>query len=268
MQDWDDAFANLAYIPGGDALLGQIAGEAKAFRLNASAEFDVPYEDDARTSFDLFHPSQGSPKGLMIFVHGGYWMQTSKADWSHLARAAVVHGYAACLPGYTLAPAARISQITQEVGQAIQTAAEMVQGPIHLCGHSAGGHLAARMICNDSPLSANTLDRIASVVPISGVFDLRPLMHTQMNRTLQLDDAEAAAESPALLSPSYKGRLTVWVGSDERPEFLRQSRLLASAWVGADFDIRLIEESGAHHFSVLDGLKNSGSPLAEALFAD
>ena len=268
MQDWDDAFANLAYISDGELLLGQIANDARAFRLNAHADFDVPYSDGARNKFDFFHPSQGSPKGLMIFVHGGYWMQTSKADWSHLARAAVERGYAACLPGYTLAPAARISQITLEVGQAIQTAAKIVEGPIYLCGHSAGGHLAARMICNDSPLNTNVLARIESVAPISGVFDLRPLMHTEMNQTLRLDYLEAATESPALLSPDYKGLLTIWVGSDERPEFIRQSRLLSSAWADADINIRLTEEKNAHHFTVLEGLKDPSSPLVEAIFAD
>ena len=37
--------------------------------------------------------------------------------------------------------------------QAVEKIAGMVGGPIHLTGHSAGGHLATRMVCTNSPLS-------------------------------------------------------------------------------------------------------------------
>ncbi|MEM1237595.1 MAG: alpha/beta hydrolase [Pseudomonadota bacterium] len=268
MKDWDDAFANLAYIAGGDALLDDIAREAAAFRTGVKAEFEVPYGDRERTRFDLFFPEATPPKGLMIFIHGGYWMHTSKSDWSYLAAAALARGYVACFPGYTLAPQALIAEITQEVGLAIAAASTRVQGPIFLAGHSAGGHLVARMVCEDSPLSPTVLSRIKRVMPISGVFDLRPLMKTQMNQTLGLTDASAIQESPVLKRPLPSIPVDLWVGSAERPEFLRQSRLLNLAWQGFDAEISLIEDPDAHHFSVLDGLRDGASPLAERLFAN
>ena len=168
------------------------------------------------------------------------------------------------LPGYTLAPGARISAITRQIGAAIARAAALVDGPLRLAGHSAGGHLAARMICADSPLAPKLLARIGKVVSISGLHDLRPLRHTKMNDVLRLDDAEAAAESPALRLPVPGARLTCWVGADERPEFLRQSRLMAMIWNGLA-QTRLVEEAGRDHFSILQGLTRPDSPLTTEL---
>jgi acetyl esterase/lipase len=172
------------------------------------------------------------------------------------------------MPTYTLCPEIRISGIVAEIGQAVERAAGMVAGPIHLTGHSAGGQLAARMVCANSPLSKAVLSRIRNVVPISGLHDLRPLMRTAMNGTLKIDLTEAAAESPALLEPVEGLSITCWVGGGERSEFIRQSALLANMWVGLGAATALVEEADRHHFTVVDGLADPGHPLTRALLAD
>ena len=137
------------------------------------------------------------------------------------------------MPSYTLCPEIRIGGIVAEVGAAIEHAAKMIGGPIHLTGHSAGGHLASRMICANSPVSELVRRRIVNTVSISGLHDLRPMMRTAMNADLGIDDAEAIAESPAMLEPMAGARLTCWVGGAERSEFIRQNALLSNVWIGA-----------------------------------
>ena len=123
------------------------------------ARLDLVYGDGQRNRFDLFLP-EDTPKGLVVFVHGGYWVRFDKSYWSHLARGSVEHGYAVAMPSYTLCPQTRISGITREIGAAIAAAASMIAGPIHLTGHSAGGHLATRMISATSPLSDALRSRV------------------------------------------------------------------------------------------------------------
>ena len=261
MKDWDDAFANSAHIPGSGDFPAQWAAAALAYRGSGRRiDLNVGYGPGPRDCFDLVWPD-GQPKGLAVFVHGGYWMQSDKSFWTDLAEGARAAGWLVCLPGYALAPTVRISAITRQIGQAISAAAERVAGPIRLAGHSAGGHLVARMICTDTPLSPDLSARIDRTLSISGVHDLRPLRHTRMNATLGLDGAEAALESPALLRPTATARLTCWVGGGERPEFLRQARLMARRWHGsADCVV-----DGMHsHFSVLDGLRDPASPITGA----
>ena len=188
-------------------------------------------------------------------------MGFDKSFWSHLAEGAVRRGWTFAVPSYPLAPEVRIRDITRTVARAIAYAAERVPGPIALAGHSAGGHLVARMACLDGPLSAAERERLVRVAPISGLFDLRPLMRTRMNRTLRLDEAEAVAESPALARPLPDLHLTAWVGADERPEFLRQSELIANVWTGVGAATKCVRLSGRHHFDVIGELTDLDSAL-------
>lgn len=266
--DWDAAYNNTDYIPGGADFPGRWTELAASFRdgmiSKGKAELDVAYGDGEREAFDLFMPDS-EPQGLMMFVHGGYWMRFGKEHFSHLAKGAIDRGWAAVLPSYQLAPAIRIGGITRSIGRAIDTAAGRVGGPLRIAGHSAGGHLVTRMICADSPLHPMTRDRLDRVVSISGVHDLRPLLKTALNETLCLDLAEAEMESPALNEPVDGAQVVCWVGSDERPEFVRQNDLLANIWTGLGAAMSSRHDETRHHFDVIDGLADQNSSLAQAL---
>jgi arylformamidase len=265
---WDDAYSNGAYIPGGDGYPAKWTSEAARFhdaimRLGR-AQLDQPYGSKPRERFDLFLP-EGSAKGLFVFVHGGYWMAFDKSSWSHLAQGALERGWAVAVPSYTLCPEVRISEITVEITQAITAIADRVAGPLVLAGHSAGGHLVTRMACADLPLPQSVRRRIRHVVSISGLHDLRPLLMTSMNKTLRMDAAEAARESPAFLLPMPNARVTCWVGSNERPEFLRQNALLPNIWTGLGARMSEHRAPGRHHFDVIEELADPGSPLIGTL---
>jgi acetyl esterase/lipase len=265
---WDDAYTNSAYIPGGSGYADKWASEAAQFReamtKRKRALLDQPYGSRSRERFDLFLP-EAQPRGLFVFVHGGYWMQFDKSSWSHLASGALDRGWAVALPSYTLCPEVRVSEITRQIAQAIATISDRVAGPVMLAGHSAGGHLVSRMGCAESPLPDAVRPRIRHIVSISGLHDLRPLMRTSMNQTLRLDEAEAMRESPALLRPMTGARVTCWVGSAERPEFLRQNALLANIWTGLGARMAEHQAKGRHHFDVIEELTDSGSPLTSTL---
>lgn len=261
--EWDDAYTNGAYIENGDTYPQRWAADARAFRARIDAEGrfrgDIPYGPHVRNRFDLFLP-RGAALGLVVFVHGGYWLRFDKSSWSHLAAGPLEHGLAVAMPSYVLCPQARIAEITQQVGAAITVASAEIPGLIHLAGHSAGGHLVSRMASDTSPLGPDVFERVRKIVSISGVHDLHPLMHTTMNETLRIDAAEAAAESPALLRPRNGADITFWVGADERPEFLRQTALMKRAWSAPT-----IVEQGLNHFTVVEGMADRNHPLVETL---
>lgn len=268
ISDWSDAYANAPNIPGGDRWPAAWVQPAQAYRdtLQGRATLDISYGEGARNRFDLFRP-EGRPKGLVIFVHGGFWKALDKSFWSHLARGSVDSGYAVAMPSYTLCPAVRISEITREIAASVECAAAMIEGRLLLAGHSAGGHLVTRMISATSPLPGDIKVRISHTVSISGLHDLRPLMKAAMNTELRIDEAEARAESPALLEPMQDARVTCWVGSAERPEFVRQNALLANIWTGLGAKTRVIEEPGRHHFDVIDGLADPDHQLTRTLLS-
>jgi acetyl esterase/lipase len=268
IEDWDDAYANGVNIARGERWPDAWAQAARACRDRKAGEgrarLDLAYGDGPRHRFDLFLPA-AELKGLVVFIHGGFWMKLDQTFLSHLAAGPLAHGHAVAMPTYTLCPAIRVSGIVAEVARAVEAAAAMVEGPVRLAGHSAGGHLATRMVCADSPLSGAVRARIANTVSISGLHDLRPLMRTKMNETLRLDAAEAAAQSPALLAPMPGARLVSWVGAAERSEFVRQNALLANVWTGLGAATICVEEPDRHHFTIVDGLADPSHALTAAL---
>lgn len=268
MRDWNDAFNNMGHVKGSDALPGFWAARAAEYRAGtAQIETDIKYGTAEREVFDLVLPD-GDAKGLIVFVHGGFWMRLDKSYWSDLAEGARLRGWAVCIPSYTLTPDISISGITRQIGSAIQVVASRIAGPIRLAGHSAGGHLVTRMLCADSPLPSQVHARTEHCLSISGLHDLRPLLHTGMNATLRMTAEEAVAESPVLQAPALPAHLTCWVGGGERPEFIRQSRILTMMWDGLDAQTRLHVDADYNHFTVLEGLKDQYSPICEALLGD
>lgn len=263
--DMDDAYANAKYIPNASEFVEKWENEAREWREMENAagrlQVNLAYGPNEREKFDLFLPS-GRPEGLLVFVHGGYWHKFDKFSWSHFSAGATARDCAVAMPSYPLAPEVRISEITQCIRRAIEEAARRVRGPIVLTGHSAGGHLVARMLCEDG-LSPETAARLKRVVPISPLSDLRPLLETQMNADLRLDAGEAARESPALSKKHFDVPVTVWVGGAERPAFLDQARGLADAWQNT----KLVIDPERHHFDVIDGLRDPESPLMRALLS-
>ncbi len=251
--DYDRAYANGPFIPGAETFPPRWTRDAADFRaaLGKRARTAIAYGPKPRNQLDLFLP-EAAPRGLLVFVHGGYWLRFDRDMWSHLAAGAMARGWACAMPSYTLAPEARISAMTREIASAVEVAASLVPGPVVVAGHSAGGHLSARMGCADVSLS--TL--VKRVVPISPLADLEPISFTAMNADLSLDPAEIAGESPARLSLRPGVESHIWVGAQERPAFLWQARLLSEAW-----SCRWTPESGKHHFDVIDGLTDPTSSL-------
>ncbi|MFU0503528.1 alpha/beta hydrolase [Pseudaminobacter sp. NGMCC 1.201702] len=266
--DWDDAYSNAAHIPDGQSYVGRWTAQAAAFREKllhtTRMRQDIAYGDHERNRYDLFLP-EGTAKGLVVFVHGGYFIACDKSMWSHLAAGSLAHGYAVAVPSYVLCPDASISNITRQIAVAIAAAAREIAGPIFLTGHSAGGHLVSRMSTTTTPLAAEVAGRIRKTVSISGLHDLRPLINTKMNAMLRLDAAEARAESVALLDPVAGTDITCWVGAEERPEFLRQNALLENLWSSFDVRVSSVEEPGRHHYNIIDGLTDSSHGLVRTL---
>jgi acetyl esterase/lipase len=259
MTKMDDAYEAMRLTPGATDLPPRWAKASEAFRarLGLRAEIAIPYGALEREHFDLFHP-EGAAKGLLVFVHGGYWRAMDASSWSQLAEGALARGWAVAMPTYSLCPQVRISDITRQIARAVTTAANRVAGPVSLAGHSAGGHLVARMTAPDM-LGADLAARLHHVVPISPLADLRPLMQTAMNADFRLTEAEAIAESP-VFQPRPDVPVTVWVGGAELSGFINQARWLSEAW-RAQQQVA----PGKHHFDVIDALSDPDSDMVKTL---
>lgn len=260
IDDWNAAYDNRAAVPTHEEYFAGWEADAAAFRAGHPPE-DHAYGDTAREQMDIFRPDSPS-RGLLVFIHGGWWSFFGREYFSHLAAGALARGWTVAIPSYTLCPDIRIAGITLEMKRATEAAsATAPDGPLVIAGHSAGGHLTAMMGAAETGLDEAVFSRLARLIPISGVPDLRPLMQVAMNQTLQIDSAEARTASPLFLTPRIGHHdMIAWVGGDETPEFLRQNALLADMW-GGSLATRRVEAAGDNHFSVIAPLTDPESEL-------
>lgn len=188
----------------------------------------------------------GPAAPLLAFIHGGYWQALSAADSLYPAPEALARRWSYAAIEYTLAPEASIGTMVEECRGALAALARSVRpSSVVLAGHSAGAHLAAMVaLVADPPLP---IDRL---VLLSGVYDLRPLVHTTVNGPLGLDEAAAAALSPQLLplAGERPETLVVW-GENDTDAFKAQGRAFATRLAAAAQEI-----AGRHHFDIVDDL--------------
>ncbi len=234
-----------------------------ALRRENQGLLELPYGANPRCRFDLFLGKAGAP--LVVFIHGGYWQSLSKERYSFVAAPFLREGMNVALLGYPLAPQATIADIQGHILSGLDAVFGALAEQAHMpeawaiCGHSAGGHLAA----SAAQAWSARLPRLCGLVPISGLFDLEPLIETSLNETLNLDLESARALSPLLQSPA-EAPLTAVVGAAETSGFLIQSeRFLEHYRRSGRSDGRLVLLPEANHYSILLDFLQPHSQIAE-----
>lgn len=233
---------------------------------------DVPYGQTAMEKLDIFMPA-GASRGLLMFIHGGYWRALDKKDHSFIAPAFTEAGVTVAVVNYALCPSVTVEDITRQM---LQASAWLYRnggnfgapfGKLHVAGHSAGGHLTAMMLAALWPVFASDLPPkvVQGGFSISGVFDVAPLINMAMNADVRLTPKMAARVSPAFLPPATDAPLFTAVGGDEQSGFHHQNQLIAKKWKRVHAGD--IPCPGENHFSILDRLAEPGSTLNRAVLA-
>jgi arylformamidase len=264
--DYEAEYNNRARVPEHEEIFARWTRDAELYRADTlkrgKAELGVPYGDTPRQSLDLFLPETGEGAPLTLFIHGGWWRSLDPSMFSQMARGLNAHGVMVAVTGYDLCPNVTIADIVEEMRRACAFLWQRFGRRIFVCGHSAGGHLAAALVATDWPAlyPKAPADLVPAGYAISGVFDLAPLVSISPNQDLRLD-AEAARKLSPAFWPLAPGRVfDAVVGGLESSEFKRQSQLIVRAWQNAA-QTRYEEIGGTNHFTVIDALAEPQSAM-------
>lgn len=256
------AYNNVAHVGADVARAKTEAWTAASAKLREQRpkELNLAYAPGERTKWDLY-PAADAKAPCFVHIHGGYWQRGSREIFACLAEGALARGWSAALPGYTLAPDANLTQITQELRTAFDWMgkngeAHGIAGPLIVTGWSAGGHLTALLL--DHP-------NITAGMSISGVFDLAALRDSpHVNDKMKLTEVEVETLSPMRL-PGVNKPLSISYGTGELPAMVATSRDFHAYRARAHLPGQLVPITGANHFTILDQLRVPNSVLTRSV---
>jgi arylformamidase len=258
-------------VPDHQQIFARWESESEQARASLGSYLDVPYGPTETEKLDLFR-AQGKSRGLLMYIHGGYWRSLDKKNFSFVAPALVRSGITVAVPNYALCPAVQVEDIVMQMVQAcawLYRNGDNFGAPVHrlfVCGHSAGGHLAAMMLCCHWPKYAPDLPKkiVSAALSISGLYDLTEIVKVpSINSDVRLTAKSATKVSPAFMPPATNAPFFTAVGGKENEGFHIQNALIAKKWGRArSADVAC---PGENHFTILDQLCKRESSLFSAV---
>ena len=256
----DAAYDNTGAVADSQEYRARWWDESVAIRAEPQSRLDLRYGARPRATLDYFPARANAP--LFVFIHGGYWQRNEKERFSFVSRGPQAHGINVAVPGYTLGPDARMSEIVNEIGQALTFLAEhsgelgFDRSKILVGGWSAGGHLTTAVAGHPA---------VAGGMPISGIFDLEPIALGVLNEKLSLSSEEIEKLSPLRNLPDRRIPLSLYAGADELSELRRQSQDYFNALRAKGLPASFTLLPGHHHFSILGELARPDGALTHGL---
>jgi arylformamidase len=275
----DAQYDNRMKVPDSLEMLRAGTERSAMARTEISGQLNVSFGPAVEESLDIFPAAPAAisgPAPIQVFIHGGYWRKMHKDDFSYVARAFTPRGCATVVINYGLIPTIDMDELVRQCRAALawthRNAAGFGGDPerIFISGHSAGGHLVAMMMATDWPRfdaqsPALPVDLVKGGCGISGLYDLEPIRLCFLNEELKLDPETAARNSPLALAPGGPGSLLLAVGSEEGPEYQRQSEDLAAAWRRHGIAVEVVVLAGQNHFTIVEQLGDPDAALSRLI---
>jgi arylformamidase len=269
--DYDLLYNPRLTVSGYEEIFARWERDSERARARLDCYLDVPYGAAQSETLDIFR-AKGDSRGLLMVIHGGYWRSLDKMRFSFLAPALADAGITVAVVNYALCPAVQVADI---VMQMVQASAWLYRnganfgapaGRLAVCGHSAGGHLAAMMLaCQWSRYSPDLPRKaVSSALSISGLYDLTEIVKVpSVNGDVRLTEKTALKVSPAFIPPATDAPLYTAVGTEENEGFHIQNRLIAERW--STVHRADVPCPGRNHFTVLDDLCDPGTRLFKSV---
>ncbi len=224
----------------------------------------IQYGSADAEQLDLYTPNKKNAP-IHIFVHGGAWRSgNGSGNNAYNARKFVESGMLYIAPDYQLAPDAdgsmypMVDQLRNAVVWTYQNAAKYGGNPdrIFLSGHSAGGHLGGVLITTDWTEYGLPADVIKGAFLSSGMYDLYPVSLSSRNEYVEFSDKMVQDFSPINHIAKIKTPVILAYGTQESPEFKRQSEAFADALRKHSKEVELHVLEGYNHFEIMIALGN------------
>ena len=263
-KELDDAYDQAVYAPNRKQVNSRLEKASEFARFYLGLPVRQAYGPSAIERLDVY-PTEGKHAPIVVFIHGGAWKSGTAADHSYGAEAIVRAGAHFLVPDFDPVQAAggslfpMVDQIRRSIAWVHRNADSFGGDPdrIYVVGRSSGSHLAGcAAITEWSKQFGLPADIVKGYVLQSGMYDLRGPRLSKRGAYVKFTDEMEQELSPERHIDRIVTPIVLLYGSNETPEFQRQSHDFAAALRAAGKQVELILAEDYNHFEIAETLAN------------
>lgn len=272
-KELDDAYNQRVYAPNMDQVLKRSARNSELVRERLGAPKRLSYGPTPIEALDLY-AARGANAPINIYVHGGAWRVGLAKDNSFQAEMFVNAGAHLAVLDFNnvIETAGSLMTMADQVRRGVvwvyKNARSFGGDPerIFVSGHSSGGHWVGVLLTTHWQRDFGVPQTmIKGGVAASGLFDLKPARLSARSNYVRFTDEVEAALSAQRHIDKLSAPVALVYGTEETPEFQRQSRDFAAAVKAAGKPVTLSVMEGYNHFEVWEQLANPYSLFGRAV---
>jgi arylformamidase len=259
----DAAYDQSAYAPLGYQITARRATNSEETRRRIGNPRRESYGPTEIEKLDIF-TTRAPNAPIFIFVHGGAWL-SGEASGYHFAAENYINAGAhyVALDFIAVEPAGgdiRImaEQVRRGIAWVYKNARSFGGDPnrIYVAGQSSGAHLAGVSLITEWREFGVPQNIIKGATLLSGMYDMKPVRLSRRSSYVKFTDAMEDAMSTQRHLSRITMPVTLIYGTNETPEFQRQSRDFAAALRAAGKEVELIVAPNHNHYELQETLGN------------
>ncbi len=263
-KELDDAYDQTVYAPNQKLLALRRAAASRATLARLGEPMRLAYGPTEIEKLDIYKTARPNAP-VNVYIHGGAWRNGQAKDFAFPAEVfinagahfVVVDFVQITETGGDLMP--MVGQVRSALAWVYRNAANFGGDAdrIYITGHSSGAHLSGCTLVTDWQ---KNFDLPANIIKggllISGMYDLKPVRLSKRSEYVMFTDEIEQTLSSQRHLDKLNAPIIVAYGTQETPEFQRQSREFAAAVKAAGKPVELIVGEGFNHFEMQETLGN------------
>ena len=268
----DAAYDQSFYAPLAGQIWKRLAAASEAARGRLGQPLRRPYGPTAVEQLDIYRAKPPNAP-IFIFIHGGAWLGGEAKNSAFSAEMFVNAGaHYVALDFIAIKDAGgdlrvMADQVRRGVAWVYQNAENFGgdRSRLYIGGHSSGGHLCGIALVTDWAKDFGLpTDAVKGGLCMSGMFDLKPVRLSKRSSYVKFTDEIEQAMSSQRHLDLLRAPIVVTYGTNETPEFQRQSRDFAAAVKAAGKPVELVEALSFNHIEMVESLGNPDGPNGRA----
>jgi len=270
-QTLDDAYDQAKWASNQEIVTGRRAQASEIALRHIDPPERRAYGETGIETLDIYRT--GAEKApVAIFIHGGAWRRGRAADFTYQAEMFVRAGAHHVVLDFASVDdfggdlVAMVDQVRRAVAWVWKNAASFGGDPerVYVTGHSSGAHIGGCVVTADWSRFGAPQTLVKGALLCSGMYDLAPVRLSKRSEYVKFTDACEEELSAIRHIDRLACPLTLVYGTNESPEFMRQSRDFAAAVTAAGKKAELIEAKNYNHFEIGETLANPYGILGRA----